>query len=225
MRRTHGGFTLVEILVALSVAALLVSLVYGAVRVGQRSARALGVQTEQAEVMRIGWQFLHNAIAQARPVADPARPGNRTGFQGTQESLDFIANMPAHVGIGGLMRIGLSTRMTPEGYQLVLTRGRLEQSVSSVSIETGEQAVLVDRLDGLQIAYFGRSEDDTIPAWQTAWDDPQALPNLVWISVKPAGTAAWPMLIASPLMGAQPLGENAQASEEAATAAPGAVVE
>ena len=39
--RRQRGFTLVEILVAISVAALLVSLVYGIVRIGQRSAGAI----------------------------------------------------------------------------------------------------------------------------------------------------------------------------------------
>ena len=64
MRRAQRGFTLVEMLVALGIATLLVSLVYGSIRVGQRSARALDRQVEQAEVMRIGWQFKESPSCQ-----------------------------------------------------------------------------------------------------------------------------------------------------------------
>ena len=75
MRRLQRGFTVVEMLVAIAVAGLLVSLVYGAIRVGQRSVSALDSRVEQSELMRIGWQFIHDAITHAGPAADPASAG------------------------------------------------------------------------------------------------------------------------------------------------------
>jgi len=220
MRRRLGGFTLVEILVALSVSALLVSLVYGAVRVGQRSARALGVHTTQAEVMRIGWQFLHNALTQARPVPDPSDVQNRTSFEGAAHSLSFVADMPAHMGLGGLMQITLEIEETPAGRQLVLSRRRIGTPPQDDSVES---AVLVEDIDTLSITYFGQAKGDGVPNWYGNWDDShRTLPNLLQISVKPTDGPAWPELIASPMMGAEPLQKSVptveQAEAEATTA-------
>jgi general secretion pathway protein J len=215
MSCTQRGFTLVEMLVALSVSALLVSLVYGSVRVGQRSAAALGVQAEEAEVMRIGWQFLHDALAQARPVADPDDPRNRTGFHGEPERLSFAADMPAYIGIGGPMRIGLNAMATADGYQLLLTRRRLGEMQISASDEPGQQAVLVENLDRLAIAYFGQQGQSSAPTWHSSWDSAGNLPNLIRISVKPAGAPSWPILIASPLTGTEPIGDTGPYSNPA----------
>ncbi len=220
MSCTQRGFTLVEMLVALSVSALLVSLVYGSVRVGQRSAAALGVQAEEAEVMRIGWQFLHDALAQARPVADPDNPRDRTGFLGEPERLSFVADMPAYIGIGGPMRIGLNAMATADGYQLLLTRRRLDETRVSASEEPGEQAVLVEDLDRLAIAYFGRQARSAAPTWYSSWDSAGNLPNLIRISVKPAGAPSWPVLIASPLTGTEPMGDTGPYSNPAQTGTP-----
>jgi len=213
MKRLQRGFTLVEMLVALSIAGLLVSLVYGAVRVGQRSADALGTHTEAAEVMRIGWQYLHNALARARPMLDPDLPDNRTGFHGTRDRLQFIANMPAHVGIGGPMRITLSAQTGDDGYQLVLTRSRPDPSRTSDGVDADQQAILVEHLDRLNISYFGRQEGSATPVWLDSWRNPRTLPNLIRVSVEPTATPAWPVLIASPMTGTAKLGEIEPSSE------------
>jgi general secretion pathway protein J len=202
------GFTLVEMLVAISVAALLVSLVYGAVRVGQRSARAMEVRTEDTEAMRIGWQFLHDAVSRARPVSDPRETENQTGFYGSADKLEFVADMPAYVGLGGLIRIRLASTATHEADQLLLTRERFDKSLPEATIDGIEEAVLVEDLDKLQIAYFGQVERTASPAWHSRWSSPDTLPNLVSISVVPAEGRAWPILIARPLTGTTPLDDG-----------------
>lgn len=206
--RAQRGFTLIEMLVALSISALLVSLVYGAVRIGQRSANAMNVQTENTEIMRIGWQFLHDALTRARPVATLDTPDDRTGFNGTHEGLRFVAAMPAYVGLGGLTRIRLTTERTHSGRQLLLTRERFDRLSSTAAPDDIERAVLVDELDRLRIAYFGKSGPDASPAWHSDWTDPEHLPNLVSISVTPEQGRPWPVLVASPLTGAAPLGDD-----------------
>jgi len=208
MSRAPRGFTLVEMLVALAVAALLVSLVYGAVRVGQRSVYALDRQVGHLELMRIGWQFVREAIAHASPADDPARSYSRTGFEGTSDRLVFVADMPSYVGIEGPMRISLGAVATPDGDQLLLTRERLEERDAAAGEAPLEQAVLVEHLDGLQIEYFGQIERGEPPTWQTFWGGERGLPNLIRIQVRPADGPAWPLLIAAPKDGTVPLGED-----------------
>lgn len=205
------GFTLVEMLVALSVASLLVGLVYGAIRVGQRSVSAMASQVEQSEVMRIGWQFLHDALTRAQPVSNREDDEDRTSFSGSTKVLTFVADTPAYVGLGGLMRITLGIDETSDNDQLVLTRQRYDTSTEPVVDQPVERAVLVEHLKRLEISYFGQAEDDETADWHEEWHGLATLPNLVRIDIEPANANAWPTLVASPSRGSAPLdAEDAQ---------------
>ena len=177
---------LLYLIILLLVAALLVAMVYGAVRVGQRSARAVDERIDQAEVMRIGWQYLHGAIVRARPVTNPDNLDDRTGFRGQSDTLEFVADMPAYVGLGGLIRIRLEPARTEQGEQLLLSRERYDPNVEKPD-ESLEKAVLVEQLDALEISYFGRRDQGQAPDWHSSWDGPNTLPNLVRIEITPRG--------------------------------------
>lgn len=210
--RQHG-FTLVEVLISLSIAALLVSLVYGAVRVGQRSTTALIDQTGNNEVMRIGWQFMHDAIARARLISRLDDVDNKTLFQGRADSLRFIADVPAYVGIGGLMQIDLAIDSSVDGEKLILSRQHFNKATRTATNETTQQAVLVEELKSFDIRYFGATDIDLAPSWQSDWSNQVILPNLIQISVTPAKGEPWPVLIARPLTGTVPLDDEIQPTE------------
>ncbi len=204
---TQRGFTLVEVLVGLSVASLLFGLVYGTVRLGQRSASGLNEQVTENEVMRIGWQFLHDALSRARPMPRIERgvEQNVTGFSGEHNVLEFVADMPSYAGLGGLMTISLGIETHAGTANLVLSRQRFDRLGRDTDTEALERAILVENLDELQIRYFGRHERDDQPDWYTRWQDLPTLPNLIEISVQPSNKPAWPLLIARPSAGTTPL--------------------
>ncbi len=212
MRRQHG-FTLVEILIALSIGALLISLVYGAVRIGQRSTTALIDQTGDNEVMRIGWQFTHDALTRALPIPSRDNSDDKTLFIGNPDRIQFVADMPAYVGIGGLMQIALGIETSPKGEQLVLTRQHFDKATASATAETAQQAVLVDELDGFDVRYFGATDIGVAPSWQSDWPSQVILPNLIQIRVTPKDGEPWPLLVARPLTGTVPLDDEIQPDE------------
>lgn len=196
MIHRQSGFTLVEMLVAISVSALLVSLVYGAVRLGQRSTSAMEDRLDQSEVMRIGWRFLHDAVRRARAHPDDQDDEDLSGFVGSTNALTFVADMPPYNGLGGLMRISLESEETATGSQLVISRRPVFAHPELVDDEDAQRAVLVDRLDELAIQYYGVAASDEPAAWHTEWEAMPTLPSLVSIRVTPNGAAAWPVLTA-----------------------------
>lgn len=199
MRHPQHGFTLIEMLVALSVAVLLVSLVYGGVRLGYRSLHALDGQVDHNEVMRIGWQYLHDALSRARAIRNPARAGDPTSFHGTTETVTFIADLPAAVGLGGLTEVTVKPIPGTSSRSLRLTRRRFDANETTPSPEFAEnEAVLVEDLHGIRIEYFGEGDRDETPAWHGHWTGHDTLPRLVRISVQPRDANPWPTIIASP---------------------------
>lgn len=207
------GFTLVEMLVALSVSAVLISLVYGVVVLAQRSTLAVNDRAAQSEQMRIGWQYIDAAIARAQPVNDPDDEDNPIGFVGDGDRLTFIADQPGYLGPGGLTRITLERRDTGDSDALILVREPFDYGTSESGTDASE-AILVDRLDSLQLAYYGTLDDDEEPAWLNRWEGQAFLPGLIEIRVVPSGAPAWPILIGRPMTGSETAGLAAPVDED-----------
>lgn len=200
MIRRERGFTLVEMLAALAVSALLISLVYGAIIVAQRSAQAVQREVDRSETMHIAWAFLERAIAQARVVANPDDGSDRTGFSGGSGHLAFVAEPPTYIGSGGLARIALRIDDEDQQQRLQL-RLAPYPPMDDDDAASASTATLLDDLGELEIAYLGRLPGDTVARWHDDWVGEQRLPALVRIRISDASGRAWPELIARPLQG------------------------
>lgn len=199
MSRTPRGFTLVEVLIALSVSALLISLVYGVVVLSQRSVQAIEQRAVSTETMHIGWRFLHDALTNTQSVSDPRDEDNSAGFDGTTDRLSFVADQPAFLGPGGLTRIAIEVRDEDGIDALVITREPFDPGRDDDLEAPAKQAVLVNDLKALKIRYFGANDESESMAWVDTWQDTPYLPSLVEIQVTPRGESAWPVMIARPM--------------------------
>ncbi|MES9958210.1 MAG: prepilin-type N-terminal cleavage/methylation domain-containing protein [Sedimenticola sp.] len=198
----QGGFTLLEVIVALSISALLVSLVYGTVRIASRSWEAGQAHIELTDTKRIGWRFLQQTLNRARHITDPHEEGhNHSLFRGDQERLTFVTEMPGHLGLGGLYLVTLETREYTDGIVLQLSHLSLAEYRESPDAESTQSAVLIDDLDSLDIAYYGAPDSQDSEQWHNSWQAAEHLPKLLRIRIRPKDQTAWPVLIAHPRTG------------------------
>ena len=195
------GFTLMEMTIALVVSALLVSLAYGALRIGVRGWEAANTRVDQVDTMRVGWQFLHQALSNTRAVADPLGEHKHTLFDGAAARLKFVADMPSYLGLGGLYVVELIREEDNEGARLLLRRTLLSEYRQKNTKNRPQQAVLVDELQGIDISYFGRLNDAGLAGWQQRWTNQRHLPTLIRIEVRQENGRHWPLLVARPRLG------------------------
>ena len=191
-----SGFTLVEMLVALAVTSLLIGLVYGAVRIGEKSARTLFGHGDRMEALWIGWHYLDNALRHAVPMPPGDDESDRTGFHGTADRLSFVADLPPGAAPGGPSLVTLKMEQESGKTRLAVTQLPLPANAD----ETGYRAILVTKLDSLEISYYD-TRDDTSPKWKHEWEDQRYLPRLVRIQVRPTEGPDWPPIVARPLTG------------------------
>jgi general secretion pathway protein J len=199
----QAGFTLLEVLVAISVSAVLVSLVYGAIRVSHTSWESGRARIDESETRRIGWRFLHGALNRARVLDDPLSDGPGILFEGGPDSLRFVADMPAWLGLGGLYLVEIGSVEKDGRRQLQLERVLLSEYRQADTDNHVHRAILSGDLASFDIRYFGSNEPDSPPAWRNTWREVQALPLLIELQVNPRDRPAWPILIARPQFGGQ----------------------
>ena len=203
----QSGFTLVELLIALSLSALLITLTYGSVVLGQRVASTLNDAVVRSEVMHIGWQFINDAITRAKVIRNPANRDDRTSFVGNADGFSLIADLPGYVGAGGLTLVTLRVDEQQNRRRLVLSQTRYPIVDDDDAEAVDAAAELVDDLASIRISYLGKVDDDGEPSWHEQWGGQRALPSLVKVEIQPAAGPQWPLLIARPLSGAVAISE------------------
>jgi general secretion pathway protein J len=195
------GFTLLELVVALLLLALMSSILYGSLSLSANSWDKGEAKAEQASDMRLTEEFLRQALSAQHPLLFHKVLEQPLYFVGASDSLSFAAALPSRAG-GGMYYFRLA--LTPSGETSRLTLARLWPDYSATAIpEFGdaEKSVLAENVSEIHFAYFGRDPDSTDaaePTWRNRWDDTHVLPTLIRMEVKPVKGPAWPPLIVEP---------------------------
>ena len=161
-----GGFTLVELLIALVLGATIVTLAFNALRLGSRTRDAIETQTRAAQDVQLAGEFLRRLIEEARP----------TGFAGEAQSLQFVAPLPAHFGPGGMQAFALGVA---EGKLIIRYQLFQGGKWASFAEREPETAVLARGMDEARFEYLGEQ-------WSARWAENEALPRAIRIHLKPA---------------------------------------
>lgn len=200
-----AGFTLLELVVALAVLALLMLLLTGGVRSSLDLLDRAATRSEAIEDLPLAHQALRRILAGAMPVTLPP-PANdepaQIRFAGDASWLELVGHLPEPAG-GGTWRIALATHDGDAGRALVLRWIPLDATEGS---SPGGEAVLLEHIAGLRLAYLGDDGPGLAPAWADSWRDRRRLPRLVRVEVSfPIGDdRLWPPLVVAPMVDASP---------------------
>lgn len=197
-----GGFTLLELLVAMTLLGLLMTALFGGLRLGTRvweaSDRVLDDES-QALIIR---RFLHDRLEQAFPARILQEDDNQTVFVGNRTALRFASTMPDSLGFGPfIMELALSAEPNQGAAQALAFRWR----AIGADDKDPDERILVSGLSTIAFAYFGTKDDvRRSPSWHSTWEDQEMLPDLIRLDVRlnRGGVADWPPLIVSPKVNA-----------------------
>jgi general secretion pathway protein J len=200
------GFTLLEVLVAVTLLGLLSVALFGAVRVGAqgwRHAEQRGTATADAAAVQ---DMLRRMIASAKPVfASPDPTNAAVAFDGGPRALALIGMLPDAFaptlqgqGLQGQQRLFLAQF---GGTRTLMLAWRLDLPAADGGALPETLVPLVDHVRAVRFAYYGAPADGSAPGWTDSWADRATLPALVRVHLeRDAGAPdAWPDLLVSPV--------------------------
>lgn len=187
----QAGFTLLELVVAITLMGLVLVVLYSGLRLGLNSWDGGERRAEVTNQQRLVQEFLRRQLAQSMTVY---RTGDRQEktvvFAGRANDIEFVAPMPAQLGPGGLYRLRIAVA---NGQLRIHFRPYLPNSPNA-----GEEreSVLLEQVSAMEWAYFGleRDNDTDSPRWRSDWSSIERRPALVRLNLTVRG-APWPDLV------------------------------
>ncbi len=182
------GFTMLETVVALTLLAAMLGMLFGGLRTGLRSWDAGLARAERADQLMLGSGFLRRELAAAFPwrLKDPMVV--RLAFAGERDSVRFVSLRPASIDGGGLAFVSFAYEPASagqEGGRLVMRRAFAAADATDFTpLEAAEKFTLLDGITQARFEYFGTDNDLAPPAWADKWEASQRMPSHVRLTIE-----------------------------------------
>jgi general secretion pathway protein J len=186
-RRSAHGFTLLEVMLAIVLLALLLAGTWGAIRTAVHAIHSGEMAIDRTNRLRVAEEFMRRQISRILPLAYGTDDSSGTNyvFEGSANTMRFVAPMPGYLSKGGPYVQTLKLERARGGGQaLVFTDSMLNGFDLEAQTSTAmEPAVLLDQIQDGKFEYRTLDDQGELTDWSDQWDDPSLTPVMVRISI------------------------------------------
>lgn len=201
-----SGFTLVEILVVITLMSLVMLGLGAAMRTIAQTEGRVDERLQRADEMRVATGFLGATLGRisVRKTAQPLDINTSPyQFVGSQSAVAWVGVMPPRYGAGGRNFFRLSMENVAGNSAVVIRYAPWKAESAFPAWGTAESRVLVANAAGFLLEYA--DDDGSTLAWLPQWPHTQRLPGRVRISVR-TQSGDWPFFVIP--MRQLPAGDN-----------------
>ena len=184
--RGSAGFTLIEVMLAIVLLALLLAGTWGAIRTAVHAMHSGEAAIDRTNRLRVAEEFMRRQISRILPLAydTDQNTGTNFVFEGTGNFMRFVAPMPGYLSKGGAYVQTL--RLVNDrggGKALVFTDSMLNGFDPDQDSPSNEPAVLLDQIRDGVFEYRTLDDQGELTDWSDQWQDPSVTPVMVRIRI------------------------------------------
>lgn len=197
--RRSQGFTLLELLIGMTLVGFILSLLFAGLNLGTRSWEAGEQRMVTSSRQAVVVDFIRRAIEQTYPLRWRVGEEDRLAFAGEAESLRFVGTVAMHDGASGNHLIALDLVDGETGRDLAMRWQLPDPGAPGFEpIEQAEPKVLIKAVKEMALAYFGAQSETEDPAWHDQWLDQKTPPELIRLQLTMENGETWPDIVAAP---------------------------
>ena len=177
-----AGFTLIEVLIAMTMLSLMVVLLFSSLTIGAKSWEQGENKIADVNEIAVVQQFFNHHLAHATPQWNDFDPEKDRvfSFQGKKQSLQFVAAFPASAERAGLQLFNLELKKKDKQHFIDVTL------TPFFPLSEGEEwfqddVELVRGVERFELSYFGLNDETGEFVWQSEWLNKEQQPRLVKI--------------------------------------------
>lgn len=197
------GFTLIEVIVTLSLLSILMLSMAGVMQTIGQTTERVDQRIDQADEMRTAAYVLRQVLGRVSghkiPSADKASP-SIVQFQANPNSIEWLGVMPARPGVGGRYFFRLQIETTRDISNLTLRFLPWSPDQTQANWSSAESRVIARNITKLQVSAQGYPKlPGPIPqgwpaGWVSGWPMQNALPDRVKIQLSSL-RGDWPEIV------------------------------
>lgn len=200
IRARANGFTLVELLLAITLMSILLGLTYSGLRAATRSTERGEIILANAGEIRTAHQFVRRQLNQMLPLAFAVEDGvneTRIVFTGDGKSIQYVAPMPGYLGSGGPQVQLLELAPGDDGSVLQFSHALL-QGFEDSNLFDRDPVILLEGVRSGGFEFLGKDPDGETTGWLSSWDLVETMPVAVRLNLEFAEDRQmqWPELVA-----------------------------
>jgi general secretion pathway protein J len=208
--KSNSGFTLIEVLIAMTLLSIMVVLLFSSMRICAQSWEKGENKITDVNEVAVVYNFFQRHLSLAIPLSNDAlaqgnvnaagqpqaaENGSKTlSFQGKKQFLQFVSVFPASAGRSGMQLFSIRPQQQ-DGEQVINVTLTPFFPTAEGEEWRPEEVVLLRHVSDFTLAYFGKAEGESASSWHDEWLEKDVLPQLVKVSISTANGVFWPEMI------------------------------
>ncbi len=195
-RKGLQGFTLLEVLLAMTLLSIMVVLLFSSLQVAAESWNRGEAKIAEVNEKAVVYQFFKRHLPGVQPLwAEFLKEEQEQGFsfQGDVNRLQFVSVFPASSARKGMQLFTVS--LDPQQTDMINVNLKPFYPPSDGEDWTEENVVLVEGVESFNIQFFGQQEPGEDGSWSDQWLEKTFLPTLIKITIVLADGSYWPEMV------------------------------
>ena len=188
-RGRQGGFTLLEMILAMTLVGLIMAMAYTGLRSSARSSERGEDFIDRTNRLRVAQQFIRQQVSRALPLRIQDDPDDATDFvlfEGERDFMRFVAPMPGYLGFGGPQVQIFEIDRGAEGDRLLFNHYLLNANdgLEMLADPDRDPILLLDGIRDARFSYVVLNEEDEVDDWVDEWEDTTVTPLAVRVEIE-----------------------------------------
>lgn len=191
MKKNHG-FTLLELMVVMALLSLLMLGITSVMSTVSSTSMSIGRKIDSSEEIRANTAFLRSVLsrisAQKNTNLLRKEGEHERYFKGTNDFVEWLGNMPARYGMGGLTYF----RIFMQDDQLILSMLPWDSSSPVPDWSKAQNSLITSRLKKFSVQY--QNAKKSVHDWSLSWTLNKDLPTAIQLMIE-TEHETWPMTV------------------------------
>ena len=195
-KNNQGGFTLLEIIVVMTMLSLIMVMIYGSIQTSRKISEKGLKRINASNEIRVVSELIRRQVSRILPMAFKEDDGDFVIFEGDDRHIMYVSPMPGYLGNGG-PHVQLIEIVNAKGGKILqFSHWLLNDSLEEGAFEDSDQepVVLLENIRDAEFSFVKLDEEGELGDWENSWEEPETTPLMVRLEVDMGENALmqWP---------------------------------
>jgi general secretion pathway protein J len=193
-KKSQSGFTLLEIIVVLTMLSLIMVMVYEGIQISRKMSEKGIKRIDATNEIRVVQELLRRQISRILPMAFKEEDGTFVIFEGDADHIMYVSPMPGYLGNGG-PHVQLIEIVNEKGGKILqFSHWLLNDSLEEDSFEDSDQepVVLLTNINNAEFSFVKLNEEGELGEWETDWEEMSNTPLMIRLDIDMEENALMP---------------------------------